>query len=151
MKMDTINKWLTFGSNIGVIVGIIFLAIEVSQNTTQTKLQTTNDYLGTFVDIELSMAANNELLAALVSSQQSQELSEIDKARVQLIHRTIFRHWQTAYYQNKTGLLDPAIWEAEKNQIKQTFGFDPGVEKYWRANLALYTPEYNAMIERLIK
>jgi hypothetical protein len=32
--MDRINKWLTFVSNIGVVVGLAFLAIEISQTNT---------------------------------------------------------------------------------------------------------------------
>ena len=31
--MDGVNKWLTLAANLGVIAGIAFLAIEISQNT----------------------------------------------------------------------------------------------------------------------
>jgi hypothetical protein len=32
MNMDKLNKWLMLVANIGVIVGIAFLAVEVNQN-----------------------------------------------------------------------------------------------------------------------
>ena len=32
MDTDRLNRWLTLGANIGIIVGIVFLAIEVNQN-----------------------------------------------------------------------------------------------------------------------
>jgi hypothetical protein len=32
MKLSAINEWLTFTANIGVLAGIIFLAIEIQQN-----------------------------------------------------------------------------------------------------------------------
>ena len=32
MNTDTVNRWLTLGANIGVLIGIIFLAFELQQN-----------------------------------------------------------------------------------------------------------------------
>jgi hypothetical protein len=32
MKLDSLNKWLTLLANLGVVAGIIFLAIELRQN-----------------------------------------------------------------------------------------------------------------------
>ena len=32
MNMDKLNQWLMLGANLGVILGIIFLALEVQQN-----------------------------------------------------------------------------------------------------------------------
>jgi hypothetical protein len=34
MKLSAINDWLTLAANIGVLAGIIFLAMEIQQNTT---------------------------------------------------------------------------------------------------------------------
>lgn len=34
MNLDSLNKWLTLAANIGVIAGIIFLGLELNQNTT---------------------------------------------------------------------------------------------------------------------
>lgn len=33
--MDKINKWITFGANLGVIASLIFLAYQIKQNTNQ--------------------------------------------------------------------------------------------------------------------
>ena len=38
--MDRLNQWLTLLANIGVIVGIVFLAFEIQQNTEMMKAQT---------------------------------------------------------------------------------------------------------------
>ena len=41
MDEDKVNKWLTLGANIGVLIGIIFLAVEIRQNTEMTRAQIT--------------------------------------------------------------------------------------------------------------
>ena len=33
--MDKLNKWLTLGANLGLIVGLFFLAMQIKQNTSQ--------------------------------------------------------------------------------------------------------------------
>jgi hypothetical protein len=40
MNLDNLNKWLTLLANLGVMAGVIFLAIEVRQN--QGMLEETN-------------------------------------------------------------------------------------------------------------
>ena len=97
------------------------------------------------------MAANNDLLSALLLAQKGEEVSDIDKLRLLVFYRTIIRSYQISYYQSKTGILDPNVWEGEKNEIKQSFNLDAGLKNYWSENKILYTPEFNAMIESLIQ
>ena len=40
MNLDNLNKWLTLTANIGVVIGIIFLAVEVRYAGNATELQT---------------------------------------------------------------------------------------------------------------
>lgn len=37
MNVETVNRWLTLAANVGVIVGIAFLIVEINQNTQATK------------------------------------------------------------------------------------------------------------------
>ena len=39
MKLDKLNAWLTLIANFGVIAGLIFLAYEIRQNTTQLRAE----------------------------------------------------------------------------------------------------------------
>ena len=43
MSLDTINKWFTLASNIGVVAGFVLLASQMSQNTQAIRLQNTQD------------------------------------------------------------------------------------------------------------
>ena len=39
MNADRLNQWLTLGANVGVLTGIVFLALEIRQNSELAKLQ----------------------------------------------------------------------------------------------------------------
>jgi len=118
---DRLNRWLTLGANLGVLLGIIFLAVELNQNTLQTRLQTSNSFHDTFANVELAIATNNDLIETLVKSQKGEDLSEAEQLRVLVLYRAILRGYQNAYYQALSGVLEPQIWEGEKNQMKQSF------------------------------
>ena len=150
MNFDKTNRWLTLVANIGVIVGIIFLAVEINQSTLQTQLQTSSSFQNTFTSVELNLVANNDLLDALLKSQKGEGLSEVDQLRVLVFYRAVLRGYQNSFYQSRTGVIDPAVWEGERNQMKQSFGFDEGMVSYWLQNRSLYSPEFNNLISSLI-
>ena len=35
--MDKLNKWMTLGANLGLIIGLLFLILEINQNTKQMR------------------------------------------------------------------------------------------------------------------
>lgn len=150
MKKIDLGQAITILANIGVIAGIVFLAVEINQSTLQTQLQTASNFHDTFTTVELNLATNNDLLDALLKSQKGEALSEIDELRVLVIYRAILRGYQNTFYQSRTGVILPAVWEGERNQMKQSFGFDPGMVRYWHGNKALYSPDFNDMISTLI-
>ena len=41
MNLEKLNQWLTLTANVGVLVGIIFLAIEIQQNTNAIQYEVT--------------------------------------------------------------------------------------------------------------
>ncbi len=53
MDSDRINRWLTLGANLGVLVGIIFLAVEIRQNSELARIQLTDERMTTWQQGEL--------------------------------------------------------------------------------------------------
>lgn len=39
MNLDSVNKWLTLTANVGVLAGIVFLAVEINQNTRAVEIE----------------------------------------------------------------------------------------------------------------
>ena len=71
MDSDRLNRWLTLGANIGVLVGIIFLAIEIGQN--QSTLEEANRI--NFLEARATELDQYNSFRALVA--QDEQLSKI--------------------------------------------------------------------------
>lgn len=65
MKAENLNRWLTLGANLGVLVGIILLIAELNQNSTLMRAQIFNERAG-------------HGIAQFMAVAESSELSEID-------------------------------------------------------------------------
>ena len=44
MDSEKITRWLTLAANVGVIAGLVLVAVQINQNTQITKAQIANDY-----------------------------------------------------------------------------------------------------------
>ena len=59
MNSDQIGRWLTLAANVGVIAGLILVAVQINQNTAITKAQIANDYYIADMTLELAMMGEN--------------------------------------------------------------------------------------------
>jgi hypothetical protein len=61
MNADGLNRWLTLGANIGVLIGILLLIAELNQNSTLMRAQIFNERAGQGIDLFMTVAESSEL------------------------------------------------------------------------------------------
>jgi len=118
---------------VGVIASLLYLAVQVRQNTRQTRLaaqQATVQELG----VALRAQAQDREWAELLS-RGIEDLEGLDKVeRVQFLSHvgSILRLYESAYLHFKEGTLDSRFWQGFERAITDVIGY-PGI----RAALAL--------------
>ena len=80
-ETDRLNRWLTLAANVGVIVGLIVLIVEVRQNANLTRAQMETGRNNLLAQIELSLAVP-EISAAWVKSIRAPETMSDVEVRV---------------------------------------------------------------------
>ena len=61
MDTDRLNRWLTLIANIGVLIGIFLLVVELRQNATMMEAQIWNDRTSQGIDLFMGVAESSEL------------------------------------------------------------------------------------------
>ncbi len=64
MNSDKVNRWLTLGANLGVVLGLAFLIVEIRQNTTALTAQAYQARSDALVELS-RMIAESEVLATI--------------------------------------------------------------------------------------
>ncbi|MDA1371797.1 MAG: hypothetical protein O2971_13690 [Proteobacteria bacterium] len=66
MNMDKINKWLTLVANIGVLVGIIFLSLEINQSNRIAERDARSESVAQEFELQKSFIKNAEVSALML-------------------------------------------------------------------------------------
>lgn len=61
MNTDSVNRWLTLGANLGVLIGIFLLLAELNQNSRLMQAQIFNDRANQGIALFMSVAGSEEL------------------------------------------------------------------------------------------
>ncbi len=115
MNTDRVNRWLTLGANVGVVIGLILLLIEIDQNNDLARAQIHQTRADSWGDFRLTLGDSEHLLSAWMKFQDAggpEDPNAIDKldrlesfrVRQYLLHR--YSDYDNLFYLYKQGYLD---------------------------------------------
>ena len=147
MKLSELNDWLSLAANIGVVGGIIFLAIEINQNNALLRSETRQSLVGNDV-VSLTMNIENaDVFAKLVTSES---LSAEEQLRLSFMYSIDIRNREFEYFQYINGLLDEESWRSYQQVILFNHSTPRG-RKWWdEVGRTIVYPEFAAIVDGLL-
>jgi hypothetical protein len=149
VNLDTTNRWLTLAANIGVMAGIIVLAVELQQNTVATQLSAAGSSQGRFSEVELFVAGNPEFSELLDKGRTGADISAPEQLRLMVFYGTVLRQWQFDHLQYLSGALDEDVWLGSRDYMAQILDEDIGLFNRWQTGKGHFSPRFNEMIESI--
>ena len=125
-------------ANFGVIAGLIFLGLEIQQNTVAIRASAIQESTDVARDQVLTLATNTELLEATMKDLD--EMSELDRQRVYWSSRSFWIGMQGLYRQWKLGVLPEQEWQMWHEVICNNYR----TVKVWPQ---LLIPEFLSLVE----
>jgi len=116
--MNRLNEWLQVTSNLGVLLGIVFLAMEISQNTQATKAEIYQTRAIENAATSLAVAESDVLISIIASVRSADgqtdldaidSLPEIDHLRLEQWVGAQLRNSDNNLYQCELGYLEEAF------------------------------------------
>ncbi len=119
MNAERLISWLGVTANVGVVVGIIFLALEVRQTrdavlgATYLARASAQEEWGKYI------AESDHAVEVIVRYGESDisELSAVDQARLYSLVEAAFHRMDGIYYQYELGLLTDEYYESTFNNL----------------------------------
>ena len=149
MNLDRVSQGVQLAANVGVILSIMFLAYQIGEQRELMKAQTRTAISSEVIGLLVSEATDEGLVSAVRRSNDGEELSPDDRFRLDRISRAYFRYWENAHYQYRKGLYDEGEFAGNREGWKSRLS-RPGVATIWCDQVAMYSPEFVAEIERLL-
>ena len=152
MDADSVNKWLTLLANIGVLVGIIFLALEIQQSN-RIALATTE------ISVRSQYKTNNELILAndavaelLVKAYDAN--AEFSDAEIEKLYAFWFAHintWMSIEIAYKNGLLPRATFELAIEDVPSILLSYPALQPIARDSVATFRSGADSQVHAAIR
>lgn len=126
-----------FVGAIGVIVSLVYLAVQIRRNDQSTRAATVQSLLGRSTDITLQL---------VYSKFDPETASGGDRDRLLF---GIFSHFNNAFYQKSVGILDEETWLMFDERIKVVIDRQDDFEGWWERNKINYTTRFVAHVDQL--
>ncbi|MGD8494689.1 MAG: hypothetical protein PVF05_00760 [Gemmatimonadales bacterium] len=142
---------------IGVIVSVVYLALQVRQNTHQARLNTeslgvTHEMGGAAmsIDIGLAIAGDAELADILQRANAGGEsLSAADKIRFSAFLYASVAGFQAGFYNFRRGFADPEAWRGHERDVVGLLA-SPMARAWWEREQLRFSPKLVDHLDRLL-
>jgi len=155
VDFDKLHRWMTLTANLGVIAGLIFLAIEIRQNTEsldesrkQAQLQSYQEYLQNLDESYRDLAKSPYMAEIVVKYHNGgvQSPNEVEMQRLRWQSMTGMQRLDRLHYLHQIGYADTERYEA----VMRTTGCEHA--KRWR-EIGIWPerPSFRGAIEELLE
>ncbi len=148
MDVDVLNQWLTFVANIGVIAGLILVAVQIKQNTQITKAQLTNDYYMADLQLELTMMGEDPATSWTKSVYTPNELTKEDAVILDRYFNYGLVQIQRLQKMYEIGLVDDE-WQKKMSYLGWHLGNEVG-RRWWEYSKTDFPDSFVQTVDEIL-
>lgn len=137
-------------ANLGVIAGIVFLAVQINQSNRLARAQMRNDISQSLADAVFANSAAEVVEFQLKVEEGPDNASRSERRRYARIVNSMFRRFENTHYQYRIGLFDDTEFEVERAAWREYLNSSV-VQQIWCVNRHLYSAEFRADFDSLLE
>ncbi len=155
MKSSGISSWLQIASNVGLIGGLVLVAVQIQQHRDLTRLQMRLDFIGSFQQMELGMLGEEPSVAWSKSIRDPASLSDADVKVVDSYLINQLNQWERLVEMEKADLVERGALARSIRRSTWFYFGGPFARRWWGSmrDQGGWDPEFvrllDAQIERL--
>ena len=150
MDTDRLNRWLTLSANVAVLAGIIFLALEISQNTDMMRTQINQSRAEASMNEAQAMFNSDYLPELLVKLRQGDAITPAERERYISFLRGLHRNWDNQLRQYREGFLGEDIPSSVRGGVLFEIAPIEEARKEWERTRNTYSAEYVAFVDGVL-
>jgi hypothetical protein len=147
MNLQDLGNLGEFVGAIAVIVSVLYLAVQIRQNTNSVKTAAYEHVALSAMEINARLAQDADLSRIhSVGLRDPNELSPEDRMRFSNLHYAIFGNFEFIFEQHARGVVDDDSWNRWLGTIRGYIAL-PGGRAWWEAKPAPFSPRFTRFVE----
>ena len=149
MKKFEIGQTIQMLANVGVLAGIVFLALEIRQNSNVVQAQSRAQIASDAADHLMRRAENPQLTEISIRANRGGELTEVEQSQLGTSLQSRVRRWENIHYQYRQGLYSEEEYVGNRNAWRGLLS-NPSARQHWERNRDSLSPEFAAELDLLL-
>lgn len=147
--MSKMSNWMNFSASVAVIMGIIFLGLEIRQNTEMMRSQTRDSISEKQMMFSEWVATEIDLAVAIAKVNAGEPLEAGERMMHAYFLAGVWREWENSHYQFQQGLFDRDEFEPRMERWRSTMRVR-AVRDSWVATRMNYSPAFRAEVDAIV-
>lgn len=129
------GEWLQTGSSVGIIAGLVLVAVEMRQNSELVRMQLIQEETNSYIAGEMAIAGENfaEIFQKMLEEPENLTLSEMRVIEADYWGHTMYR-WLGAYKLYEEGLYEAEAWQSMVDYDASFMFGNPYGRAWWDSN-----------------
>jgi hypothetical protein len=144
MTADRLNSWLALGANIGVLIGLGLLIVELNQTRDVSRAQTRHDLSAGIVELLVTPALDSELASIMRRADAGEPLTPDERYRFLMRSLAFLRYAENVHYQYREGMYDDHEFEKQLDAWRDYMTRSKAVVEIWCDRRSLFSDAFVA-------
>jgi hypothetical protein len=133
MNWEAISGIANLLAALGVIITLVYLAIQIRQNTRSSRTNRQNEIAREFAERQMTVASNTELLSVITRcrNQRSDDFSPEDRERVLAWTTSMINTYLSIAVAHQNGEMTDEMYDAYCQDVLRTIEAYPGALHEW--------------------
>lgn len=145
MNWEAIGAIGEVAGAIGVIVTLLYLSIQVRQNSKMMKANSKQSISDASQQLIYRMADEADVMEKLLFNDDA-NVTPVERRKAWFLCRAMLRGYESQIYQHEVGLLDDAEWNYLKRVILESTSY-PGFDSLWPELSGVVSDSLRSIIE----
>ena len=149
--MGKVSTWVNVGSAVGVLMGIVFLGLEVRQNTDMMKSQARDSITEKQMMYSEWVATEPEMAEAVSKLGDGMEsMTPRERVMIGYFLAGVWREWENSYYQYQSGLFDSSEFEPRMGRWRSQMA-NAATKLQWCAQREWFAPDFRVEVDGIVR
>jgi hypothetical protein len=131
MKFDKLNNWLRVIADLGILIGIVLVLVQMNQNEDLMRAQIMSQYHDSYSAYEASFAGENLPAIWEKSLLEPENLSLGEMRAMESVTFVPLFRWINLYRQHEAGVLGDMDWKEEVEMDASWYFFGAYARAWW--------------------
>jgi len=139
-----------FLGGIGVVVTLVYLSIQVRQNTREVRAASLDAVAASHMEFQRSVWGDAQINRVWFDGMFGADLPEPEGRQFLFMVITCARHWERAFHQSRGGHLDSTSWSGIHRELAGVFSY-PGTVQYWKRVQYMFPDDFVEFAENAVR